>query len=324
MTYILMFIGLGLLLAGANYLVDSSVAIAKKANISDFIIGLTIVGMGTSAPELYISISSSLNGMGDVAVGNVLGSNICNTMLILGITALLSPIVIERSNLRRDIPFGIATSILLLLLCYTPIFMGADSAGLTRVSGTFLLTCFAIFIGYIILKEKKKPKNETYTEHEANVSRFQKWPIWTLLLMAIASLAALLYGGDMFLNSAVIVAKNLGMTESVIAITIIAIGTSLPELITCIIAATKKNPQLALGNVLGSNIFNILLILGCSSLISPIKLQGVELTDFMVLIAASIFTFIFAFTLKRNKIDRAEGAFFLCSYIAYTAYLIIR
>lgn len=322
MTYLLMIIGLTLLLLGANYLVDSSVAIAQRAKISNFIIGLTIVGMGTSSPELFISVSSALKGMGDVAIGNVIGSNICNTMLILGITALISPIAIERSNLRRDIPLGVLTSILLCILCYIPLFMGNDHAQLNMIAGITLLGCFALFMLRVIIKERKEKAEETYEDPSAN--KLSRFPIWTLIIMAVASLIGLLYGGNLFLNSAIEVAQSLGMSNSVIAITIIAVGTSLPELITCIVASLKSNQQLALGNVFGSNIFNILLILGISATISPLTLQGINLIDFSVLIGAAIFIYIFAFTLRKNVIDRAEGAFFLLAYIAYTAYLIIR
>ncbi|MDD2960691.1 MAG: calcium/sodium antiporter [Muribaculaceae bacterium] len=320
MTLVLMFLGLTLLLIGANYLVDSSVAIAKRAKISNFIIGLTIVGMGTSAPELYISTMSSIKGLGDMAVGNVLGSNICNILLILGITALISPVVIERANLRRDIPLGIIVSILLFFICSDSLIFGADYNSISLIEAVILLVGFISFLIYTFVKGKQATETE---EDVAAPSFFDRLPIIAIIPLTLLSLAVLLFGGNVFLDSAVEFAKSIGMSDSVIAITIVAVGTSLPELITCIIAARKGNSQLALGNVLGSNIFNILLILGVAGTISPITLSNINYIDFSVLIVASILTFIFAFTLRRRVIDRAEGLLFVVAYIAYTAYLLM-
>lgn len=320
MTILILILGLSLLLTGANYLVDSSVAIAKKANISNFIIGITIVGMGTSAPELYVSVASAFNGMGDMSVGNVLGSNICNTLLILGVTAIIAPFAINRKTLKRDIPFGIIVSMILLFVCSDIIFLGSSSNALSRIEGIVLLAIFAGFMYYTIFHSKE---TEAEVEEEATTS-IGKLNVWILILIAIVSLGALIYGGNLFLDSAVEIAKAAGMSDSVISITLVAVGTSLPELITCIIAATKGNSQLALGNVIGSNIFNILLILGLSGTLNPIQLTNINIIDLLVLVVATILTFVVAFTFKKKIIDRSEGIILVLLYIAYTVYLLTR
>lgn len=320
MTILILILGLSLLLTGANYLVDSSVAIAKRANISNFIIGITIVGMGTSAPELYVSVASAFNGMGDMSVGNVLGSNICNTLLILGVTAIIAPFAINRKTLKRDIPFGIIVSMILLFVCSDIIFLGSSSNALSRIEGIVLLAIFAGFMYYTIFHSKE---TEAEVEEEATTS-IGKLNVWILILIAIVSLGALIYGGNLFLDSAVEIAKAAGMSDSVISITLVAVGTSLPELITCIIAATKGNSQLALGNVIGSNIFNILLILGLSGTLNPIQLTNINIIDLLVLVVATILTFVVAFTFKKKIIDRSEGIILVLLYIAYTVYLLTR
>ena len=322
MTYLILIAGLALLLLGADKLVDASVAIAKRAKLSDFVIGVTIVGMGTSAPELFVSISSAITGHGDIALGNVIGSNICNALLILGTTAVILPFGITKSNLRRDIPFGIILSFLLMLLCCDNIFPHIYENEIGRLDGIFLLLVFAGYIGYTFLASKQASAPEPSPDEEEK-TLFTGRPMWVLVPAAIVSLAVLLTGGNLFLDSAVKIAKDLGMSEKTISITIVALGTSLPELVTCIIAARKGNPQLALGNVLGSNVFNVMLILGISAVINPIVLHDINLIDFGVLILSAVLTFIFAFTLKRNVIDRAEGALLLVLYAAYTAYLLL-
>lgn len=324
MTYIILIAGLCLLLLGADKLVDSSVAIAQKAKVSNFIIGITIVGMGTSSPELFVSLSSAIAGKGDLALGNVLGSNICNTLLILGTTAVILPFAVTRPNLRRDIPFAIFTSVIVMLLCLDNIFPHIDDNEIGRIDGIFLLFLFAAYMGYTILASKQGGGNNTDSgDEQQSPTFFTGKPLWLLIPSAMASLAVLLYGGNMFLDSAVAIATNLGLSEKAISLTIVAIGTSLPELITCIIAARKGNPQLALGNVLGSNVFNVLFILGVSAVFRPIVLQDINLLDFGVLILSSILTFVFAFTLRKRIIDRAEGALLVALYIVYLAYLLL-
>lgn len=323
MDYLFLFIGLALLLLGADFLVDSSVAIAKRAKISNFIIGLTIVGMGTSAPELFVSISSAIGGHGDLAMGNVLGSNICNILLILGTTALIYPFAIERENHRRDIPFTIMATILLILLVNDS-WMKLGANTLSRLDGAIFLLLFFAYMGYVVFNKAKNPQEAIDDANEDAKSRLEGKAPWLLWGIALASLVALSYGGNLFLESAKNLARSWGMSEAVISITIVAVGTSLPELITAVVAASKHNPQLALGNVLGSNLFNILMILGLSSSIKPLVVNDINLIDYIVVLVATIMTFMVVYSFGKKRFDRIEGAIFLAVYVAYTAYLLMR
>ncbi len=324
MDYLFLFLGLALLLVGANYLVDASVAIAQRAKISNFIIGLTIVGIGTSAPELFVSISSALTGNGDIAMGNVLGSNIANVFLILGVTALILPFPIDKTQRKRDIPVGIAAAILVLLLANDSLIPGIGENALSRLDGGFLLLAFIIYMAFVILRKGKNPTQAIAEADEEATSSLTGKNVMLLWAIAAVSLGALLWGGNMFLDSAKTLAASWGMSEAVISITIVAVGTSLPELITAIIAACKKNPQLALGNVIGSNVFNLLMILGVSSTIHPYSLFTINIIDYAMAIVAAICTFLVVFTFGKNKFDRIEGAIFFLIYIGYTVYLLMR
>lgn len=323
MDYFYLILGLALLLLAANYLVESSVAIAQRARISNFIIGLTIVGIGTSAPELFISIASALSGHGDIAMGNVVGSNIVNILLVLGLTAAIVPFAIEKEQQRRDIPLCIGATVLLLLLANDNLLPGIDGNTLSRIDATVLLLLFAAYMGKLLLGKKSDKESDKEAEDEASSSLTGKAP-WLLWTIAIVSLAALIGGGELFLESAQNLAKSWGMSEAVISITIVAVGTSLPELITAVIAAAKHNPQLALGNVIGSCVFNILMILGVAALFKPLELTSIQLADYGVMLAASIGLAIIVFTFKRNHFDRIEGFLFLAAYVGYTVYLLLR
>lgn len=324
MDYILLLIGLFLLLCGANYLVDASVAIAQRAKVSNFIIGLTIVGMGTSAPELFVSVSSALTGHGDVAMGNVIGSNIGNILLILGVTALILPLSIEKEQQRRDLPVCIGAMILLTLLANDALMPGITVNEVSRLDGVMLLLAFLIYMCYVIVQKAKHPEASLAEANESSTTTLggkQPWLLWTI---TVVSLAALIGGGQLFLNSAQNLAEAWGISQAVISITVVAIGTSLPELITAIVAACKKNPQLALGNVIGSNVFNALFITGAASVIKPFTVQTVQISDYAMAIVASVMCYLVAYTFKKKTLDRAEGAIFLLAYIAYTAFLLLR
>lgn len=324
MDYLLLIVGLGLLLLSADLLVDSSVAIAQRARISNFLIGLTIVGIGTSAPELLVSISSALSGSGDIAMGNVVGSNICNTFLILGVAAAIMPFAIERETQRRDIPLGIAAAVLVIALASDSIIPGISENTVSRIDGIFLLIVFFAYMCYVVVLKGRNPQQALADADEQTQSRFTgKNPV-LLGFIAVASLAGLIFGGNLFLNSAKTLARTWGMSEAVISITIVAIGTSLPELITVIVAASKKNAQLALGNVLGSNVFNLLMILGVSSTIKPITVVGVTIVDFLVLLLGAVLTYVVIFTFGKHKFDRIEGFIFIAIYIGYTISLLLR
>ena len=324
MDYLFFFLGLGLLLLGANYLVDSSVAIAQRAKISNFIIGLTIVGIGTSAPELFVSIQSALTGHGDIAMGNVLGSNIANVFLIMGVTATILPFEINREQSRRDIPIGIIVALLVFLLANDAIIPGITENDMSRVDGILLLVFFIVYMAVVILKKGEKPKEAIAEADEETKSSLAGKNVWLLWGIAAASLAALLWGGNMFLDGAKNLAKSWGMSEAVISITIVAVGTSLPELITAVIAACKKNPQLALGNVIGSNVFNMLMILGVASCIDPYSLENINMIDYGMAILAAVLMWIVVFTFGKKRFDRIEGVIFLAIYFGYTAHLLMR
>lgn len=305
LTIITLIVSLAFVVFGADKLVDGASAIAKKAGISDFVIGLTIVGFGTSCPELVVSITGALEGLSDVALGNVLGSNIFNTLLILGLTAVLSPIAITPQNRKIDIP---VTIVVTALLC-TFILFG-------KISLTTGLAFLILFAAYMVLCFKSgQGASETSDEkHMGTASAI----LWTLF-----GLAALIAGGKFFVDSSVAIARNIGVSEKFIAITLLAGGTSLPELVTCIIASAKHKDQLALGNILGSNVFNILLILGTSSLIHPIDCSSISLVDTGVLMLSTIFVLLASFTGRNNKIGRVDGAVMLALEAAYFSHLVI-
>ena len=324
MDYLFFVIGLALLLVGANYLVDSSVAIAQRARISNFIIGLTVVGMGTSAPELFISVSSAITGHGDVAIGNVVGSNICNILLILGVTATIFPFTIGRDVSRRDIPLGIFVALLLFALCNDSFIPGISENTLSRLDAALLLLIFIGYMCWVIVGKGRNPEQALAEADEQTQSSLAGRHPVLLWAIAAVSLAALVGGGQLFLDATQNIARAWGVSEAVISITIVALGTSLPELITAVIAACKHNPELALGNVIGSNVFNILMILGIAGIVSPITIMAVSIVDFLVMIGASLATFAIVKTLKKDFFDRAEGILFLLAYVAYNIYLFMR
>ena len=320
MIYIYLIIGLALLLTGANYLVESSVAIARRAHLSNFVIGLTIVGMGTSAPELLISLSGALSGHGDLAVGNVIGSNITNVLLILGATAAIAPFAFDRNTYRRDLPFALFASLMLLVLANDSMLFGADANSLSRFDGVLLLLLFASYMFYVVRNDRKKAAAEPEEEPQPSaLARLHPALLWGI---AVVSLGALIGGGQLFLKGAVACAKEWGLSEAAIAITVVAVGTSLPELITSIVAACKRNAQLAMGNVLGSNLFNILMIMGISSVTAPITISVVGMLDYLMMLISLAMVFVFVFTFGVRRFDRIEGLILLLTYLAYTTYLL--
>ena len=310
---ILLLTGLGLIVFGADALVEGASSVARRLGLSEFVIGLTIVGMGTSAPEMVVSFIGALKGNADIAIGNVTGSNIMNTLLILGVTALILPIAATPSNRKRDIPMNVLITVLLIVLGFKKTFFGLGSNGLSRWEGGILL---AVFVGYMVLCFLTgKPQEEEAPAKRRN--------IWLALLMIAGGLAGLIFGGNLFVDNATLLAKRLGWSDKFIAITILAGGTSMPELATCVVAAVKKKGQLALGNIIGSNVFNILLILGGSALIHPLSFDGMNFVDLGVLLVSALSLFSAMYVGRRNKIDRLDGGLFLTIWAAYMAYLII-
>ena len=308
-------VGLVLVVFGADYLVEGASAVARRFGLSEFVIGLTIVGMGTSAPEMVVSFIGAAQGNADIALGNVVGSNIFNTLLILGVTALILPIGITPSNRKKDIPVNIFVTVLFLALGlkHTLFGLGGED-GLGRWDGAILLL---LFIGYMVMCFRQ-PKEESQAAEGKKPLKLG----WALLMIA-GGLAGLVYGGNLFVNSATDIAKSLGVSDKFIAITLMAGGTSLPELATCVAAAAKKKGQLALGNIIGSNLFNILLILGGSALIHPLSFQDITWVDAGVLLASALVLLTSCLVGRRNQVDRLDGAFFFLIWAGYMAWLIL-
>ena len=306
--------GLVLILLGANYLVDGSSSIAKKFGLSEFVIGLTIVGIGTSTPEMVVSFMSSIQDKATMAIGNIVGSNIINTLLILGVTAAISPLLITKDNIRKDIPLNIGVTLLLILLGMKNTIFGIGSNELSRWDGALFLIIFVI---YMWKSFTSKSTDQAGQEDEG----IELYPNWMSVIFIVSGLVGLIMGGKVFVTNAVRLAQEFNVSEKLIAITIMALGTSLPELATCIVAALKGRGQLALGNILGSNIFNIILILGGASLIRPLSYAGINIVDSVTLLLSSVMILLTAYTFKKNMIDRVEGLIFLGIEIVYIWYL---
>ena len=321
MNLLLLILGLVLTVVGADWLVNGSVAVAKRYRMPEFLIGITIVGIGTSMPELVVSLFASLSGRGSIAIGNVLGSNLANTLLILGAAAVIRPISFSRDAIKTDIPYNILVSAVLLLMCFGFRFWVPQHGGIiSRVEGAVLLAMFAIYMFYSF-RSAANSNNQNNTDIP-DVQ--QDALIWKSLIAIAAGITGLALGGRWFVNGASGLAAALGVSETIIAITIVAIGTSLPELATAVVASVKGRSQLALGNIIGSNIFNICLILGVSSVARPLNGSGIMLIDIAAPLAAVILLWISAFTLRGRRINRTDGVIFLAVYIAYVVYLALR
>jgi len=305
--------GLLLIVKGADFLVDGASAIARKAGISEFVIGLTIVGFGTSCPELVVSLTGAFAGNSDISIGNVVGSNIFNSLLILGLTAIIAPLAITRENKRRDIPMTIGVTVLMIALGMSHTLFGLGAGDrLCRAEGAVLLVLFALYI-YLCFKYDAKDDPIDTEKKQLKLA--------VAILMTLGGLAALICGGQLFVNSATNIARMLGVSDKFIAITILAGGTSLPELATCVVAAAKKRGQLALGNILGSNVFNILLILGSSALVQPMSFAQMNLVDMGVLLASALLILMSAYTGKKDSLDRFDGSLMLICEAAYLFWL---
>ena len=307
-------VGLVMILVGSDWLVDGASGVARKYGISEFVIGMTIVGIGTSMPELVSSAISAIGGHGDMALGNVTGSNICNVLLILGVTALISPIGYTKSNIRKDIPLALAVSLFLLLVLYNGFGLFGGVPGISRADALYLLLFFVIFM----IDSFKSGKQEAAEEENEEV---KPMPIGKAVVLIVLGLAGLVFGGRIFVDHTVNIAEQFHVSEAFISITLMAVGTSLPELATCVVAAMKGKNQLALGNVIGSNIFNILLIIGASGLISPFEIQSISAVDMAMVVVVVVMLWMAALTFKKRELDRIEGAIFLLCYIGYITYL---
>ena len=312
MSYLILIISLVGIVFGAEFLVAGSVSVARRYKVSDFVIGAAIVGIGTSMPELVVSFVGALKGNADVAIGNVVGSNIFNVLGILGLTAICFPIAIDRKNMTFEIPLCIAVSVILTLLALN--FFNGTPATIGRVDGIILLLLFVGYMWYSFARDKQNTTDEAPVEAKEPILA-----LWVALLKIVGGLALLITSCDFFVDNAIVIAKSWGVSDAIISLTLIACGTSLPELAASVAAACKKNTQLALGNIVGSNIFNILLILGLSSQVMPLVSADITIVDYAVMIAAAAFPLLFGF---KGKIGRVGGAVMLLCFVLYTWYLI--
>ena len=318
MSYLILIISLVGIVFGAEFLVAGSVSVARRYKVSDFVIGAAIVGIGTSMPELVVSFFGALKGNADVAIGNVVGSNIFNVLGILGLTAICFPIAIDRKNMTFEIPFCIGVSVLLTLLALN--FFNGTPSMISRMDGLILILLFVGYMYYSFVRDRNEPTPDPSLKGRENDEEIQCiLPVWKALLKIVGGLALLITSCDFFVDNAIVIAKSWGVSDAIISLTLIACGTSLPELAASVAAACKKNTQLALGNIVGSNIFNILLILGVSSQVMPLVSADITIVDYVVMIAAAAFPLLFGF---KGKIGRVGGAVMLLCFVLYTWYLI--
>lgn len=311
----LLLVGFGLLIKGADFLVLGASALARRFNISELIIGLTIVAFGTSMPELVVSVVAAVNGLNDVTFGNVIGSNIFNLFFILGISALIRPINVQHSTIMKEIPYSIVAALVLMILANDHLFSDARPNAIGFTDGLIMLAFFLFFLFYIFRNMK--------SDNQEMIIDPKSYPLWKTLLMIVAGLAGLVFGGRLSVNNAVDIAYALGISERIIGLTIIAAGTSLPELATSAVAAYRKNADIAVGNVVGSNIFNVFFVLPISALIRPLPYHLTFNTDIVVLVAGTILLLFFTYSGRKAVIERWEGLILTLGFIGYTISLII-
>ena len=309
---LLLIVSFAALIKGADFFVEGACGIAKKLRIPNIVVGLTIVAMGTSAPELAVSVSAAIGGSADIAIGNVVGSNILNILIILGLSALILPLCVDRSMFRRDIPVLLLTAVLL------PVMTLLGNYVVGRIAGAVLV---ALFIGYIALTVRQALRYRRENPAEEG-EEAKTMPLWKSLLFTVSGAVLIVLGGNFAVDAATEIAHALGISEAVIGLTVVALGTSLPELVTSVVAAKKGNSDIALGNIVGSNIFNVLFILGTTVIIRPITADLFNLIDQLVLLVISVYLAITAYTGK--KLSRLEGLSYLLLYVGYATYLFVR
>ncbi|MEY4135141.1 MAG: hypothetical protein RL386_1491, partial [Bacteroidota bacterium] len=311
--FLLLVGGIALVVLGANLLVEGASSLAKKLKISDLVIGLTVVAFGTSTPELTVSVVSSLSGEGDIALGNIVGSNSFNVLFILGVSALIYPLRVHRNTIWKEIPLSLLAGLVLWALVSDHILDGSANPGLTRAEGIALLGFFAIFLYYTFIVARSAPAEELH-------NKVKTYPIYVAILMVLGGLGLLVFGGRWMVDGAVQIAEALGMSKSAIGLTIVAAGTSVPELATSAVAAFKRNSDIAIGNVVGSNIFNIFFILGTSAVVHPLGLGNISMLDLGVVVFSSMLLFVKSYD---SKISRLEGGILISIYVVYVAYLLM-
>lgn len=327
MNYILLLIGFALLVKGADYFVDGSSNIAKKLRIPSLIIGLTIVAFGTSAPEAAVSITASINGQNGMAIGNVIGSNIFNLLMVIGASGIIKPLLVEKSILSREFPFTLLISIILIILSSDILFFNSSINTINRIDGIILLILFIVFLYYLInsaMKNRKESLYDTETSADLDMSNIKSIEksntMIKSILISVIGIAAIIFGGNLVVDSASNIASSFGVNDQLIGLTVVSIGTSLPEFVTSIIAATKGESDLALGNVLGSNIFNILFVIGASALISPMTVDPKLIINGAIMILSTILVYFYAY--RKNDISKFESITLSLLYFGYMGYLI--
>jgi cation:H+ antiporter len=315
LQYILLIIGFILLIKGADLLVDGASSVGRKLNISDLVIGLTIVAFGTSSPELFVNIFASIKGGTDIAIGNVLGSNIVNIFLILGVSAVIFPLQVSKGTVWKEIPLSLLAAVLLGVLANDRLIDKTDTSALTRIDGMVFLAFFIIFIYYSFGIAKRIDGIDNHLPRK-------EYGLLKSSFLIVTGLVGLGVGGNWIVDAAVQIASRLGASQSLIGLTIVAVGTSLPELATSAVAAYRKNAEIAVGNVIGSNIFNIFFVLGISSIIKPLPFNTGSNIDIGAVILASLFLFVWMFTGKKRSLDIWEGVVFLILYSGYITFLV--
>ncbi len=308
--------GLVLLVKGADYLVDGASSLAKRFNVPELAIGLTIVAFGTSAPELVVNVLAAMDGKSDVVLGNIIGSNNFNLLFILGIAGLIYPLVVNRNTVWKEIPYSLVAALVFLFLANDAWF-GGDMGIINRLDGIILLVMFGLFLAYIALSLKQE--GATADDEEINIR-----PLWQTALYVTGGLAGLVFGGKLVVDNAIAISQTLGVSERMISLTIVSAGTSLPELATSAVAAYRRKSDLAVGNIIGSNIFNIFLILGISALVKPIVYNDVFNESVYLLLGGTVLVFLAMFVGKRKVLDRWQAALLLLSFTGYMIYLIIQ
>lgn len=311
-------LGIALLSFGATWLTDGASALAKRFGVSEFLIGVTIVAMGTSMPEFVVSLQSAIAGQAEVSIGNVVGSNVFNVFAILGLTTMIAPMTLTKDNTKRDIPLCIAASLLLFVLALDGVLWGGGLNMLSRTDGIIFLLCYLLFLWFVI-RNGKVSTSPTPLESSEPVKEMK---LWKMGLLIVVGICGLIFGADTFLAGAIELAKLLGLSDAVIGIVIAAVGTSLPELFASIVPAIKGKSDMALGNILGSNIANILLILGASATITPLRLGDIGVVDMSMMLAAPVMVMAAAYMIGRNKITRIEGFILFAVYVTYTVWLL--
>ena len=318
MEYVWLILGFVLLIKGADWFVDGASALSKKFGIPSVVIGLTVVAFGTSLPEASVSISAALSQSSGISIGNVVGSNLFNLLVVAGASAIFCPIMVDKSIIKKDMPFSFIITLALLFLSFSVFPSAADDNIISRADGIILLLFMSIFMYYTVRSALAAPAPE-----EENIKIM---PVWQQLLFIVIGIAGICIGGNRVVEGAKEIASNFGMSDSLIGLTIVAIGTSLPELVTSVVAARKGESDIAIGNVIGSNIFNILFVLGVSSVITPIVISGADIINSMydIIIVALVTLVVYIPIVRTQKVSRLSGSLMVIAYIIYTVYIIMR